>query len=255
MNKNFINLYKKFIEIKKIGWIRSLRNGYTGIGYTFESLIGKAEDSSPLPDFNNIEIKTMRKYSKRKIHLFSSIPDGDCENPMKRVLDLLGYPDKKNKKYRVFNMDFDTLDYTKIGYYRMGKLKIDYENEKIFLIAKDYLGSTLNVDTSWSFKMLKERLYLKLKELVLVEAESKIIDNVEYFKYKKINYYKLKDFDTFLNLIETGAINIGFKISYKKDEEHYGEMKSRGTIFSIDMINIEKLYKKIPLDLFEYQLV
>lgn len=255
MNENFVNLFKKFNDIKKIGWIRSLRKGYTGIGYTFEALIGKSEDSLPTPDFKNIEIKTMRKYSKRKIHLFSTFPDGECESPMKRVLYKLGYPDKKNNDVRVFNMDFNAINYTKIGYYRMGKIEIDYKNKKILLVARDYLGNDLKINTSWSFNLLKDRLYMKLKELVIVEAEAKTINNIEFFQYNRISYYKLRDFDSFIDLIDKGIIDIGFKIGYKKDKDHFGEYKSRGTVFSISMNNLEKLYKKVPLELFEYQLI
>ena len=52
MTNNFDTLLQKFEEIKEMGWIKSLRKGPTGIGYTFEKLIGKDEDSLCCPDFN-----------------------------------------------------------------------------------------------------------------------------------------------------------------------------------------------------------
>ena len=74
MEENIRLLRQKFIEIKKLGLIKSLRKGSTGLGFTFESLIGKAEDSRPLPDFNGIEIKTKLGYTKAPITLFTLVP-------------------------------------------------------------------------------------------------------------------------------------------------------------------------------------
>ena len=42
----------RFFEIKRTGWIKSMRNGPAGIGFTFEKLLGKEEDHFFLPDFN-----------------------------------------------------------------------------------------------------------------------------------------------------------------------------------------------------------
>ena len=251
---NIIELYKQFVRIKKLGWIKSMRKGYTGLGYTFEYLLGKKEDSLPLPDFGDIEIKTIRYNSRKKLHLFSIMPDGDSIFPMD-ILDKLGYPDKNNKNIKVFNMDFNNINYTPIGYYKMGKINVDLKNKKIDFIAIDYLGNNLNIKTSWSFKILKERLFQKLSKLVIIESLSKKHNEDDYYFYKKINYYKLKDFETFINLIEYGIIKIGIKISYYKDQENYGKTKTRGTIFSISLSDIDKLYNKIPLEFFEYQLL
>ena len=40
MDERYIN---KFIEIKKLGWIKSLRNGDTGVGYTLEKYINQTK--------------------------------------------------------------------------------------------------------------------------------------------------------------------------------------------------------------------
>lgn len=175
MNKNFISLYKKYQAIRKMDWIENMRNGYSGIGYTFETLIGKEEDTLPIPDYGEIEIKVNRTFSKNEIHLFTTVPDGDYLFPMERVLEKLGYPDKKYNFFKVLNMDFNCKEYTHIGKYRMAKIEIDRNNNKINLVAKDFKGQTIDVGISWSFNLLRERLYLKLKELVIIEANVKKI--------------------------------------------------------------------------------
>ena len=69
-------LKSKFFSIRNMGWIKSMRNGPTGVGYTFESLLGKCEDSLACPDFYGIEVKTHRKNSKSNINLFNCNPIG-----------------------------------------------------------------------------------------------------------------------------------------------------------------------------------
>ena len=58
MDKSIALLQQKFKEIKQKGYIKSVRRGSTGIGATFESLLGKPEESFEIPDFYGIEIKT-----------------------------------------------------------------------------------------------------------------------------------------------------------------------------------------------------
>ena len=65
MRKDIIQLYIEFNKIRRLEWIKSLRNGPTGIGYTFETLLNKKEDCQRQPDYQGIEIKTIRYLSKR----------------------------------------------------------------------------------------------------------------------------------------------------------------------------------------------
>ena len=197
----------------------------------------------------------MRIHSRRNIHLFSAVPDGEFLFPMERLKNILGYPDKEFNMYKVLNKDLVCNYYTRIGYYKIAKLVVDRKNEKIYIDARNHLGKNLNVDVSWSFNLIKERLYYKLKKLVIIEADSKCLKSIDYYYYKKINYYELKSFECFLNLIENGTIKIGIKIGIKKDDKHLGEMKSRGGSFTISERDIQKLYKKVPLEYFEYQLL
>lgn len=61
---------RKFEEIKD-QWFPSLRKGPTGIGYTFESLIGLEENNIALPDLGEVELKAHRVDSSSMITLFT----------------------------------------------------------------------------------------------------------------------------------------------------------------------------------------
>ena len=245
MNNDRKKLEELFLSIKNMGFIKSKRRGDTGIGYTFEELIKKPEENFPIPDFNSIEIKTFRTKSNKAIHLFSSTPDGDFLFPIKRVVDILGYPDKTMKEAKVFNVDFRGNKTRWIGYYKKGMIKVNREYNKIDLIAYDNKGNNLNVDTSWSFDMLKNKLYLKLTNLAVISADSKYIKGEEYFNYNSLKFYKLKNFDTFLDLIEKGIISICFNVGVYRSGRRIGQPHDRGVNFSIYQSDLLLLFDEV----------
>lgn len=240
-------LNRKFLSIEKQGWIKTLRNGASGIGYTFELLIGKTEENFPIPDYNGIEIKTSRRTSWGKIHLFHATPDGDFLFPIKDIIKTLGYPDKDYPEYKVFYAITNTKKYTYIGCNKKIKLMVDRKKGKVYLVAKNKYDKDYNLYISWSFDMLRQRVNLKLKYLAIVKAASKKINGVEYFKYNQIKYYKLKNFDTFIDLIEAGIIDVAFTVGIYKKGKRLGQTHDRGTLFTINEKNIEKLYEKLDL--------
>lgn len=245
MKKNYVELYKKFNKIRNMGWIKSKRNGSTGIGYTFETLLNIEENSFAVPDYNGIEIKTMRIFSKKNIHLFNATPDGDYLFPIKRVLYKLGYPCKENKEYKVFLSAASGKEFSQIGYSEKIKLEIDRQHNKINLIAKDKYNNDIDISISWSFDLLKSKLYIKNKYLAIIKAKRIYRENIEYFHYVHIEFYEIKDFDTFLQLIELGIIKVTFKINVYKTGEKAGQIDDHGTDFSIKEKNIELLYNKV----------
>lgn len=247
MNIQINELNKKFLTIKKQGWIKALRNSTSGIGYTFETLIGKEEENFPIPDYKGIEIKTSRISSWGKIHLFHATPDGEYLFPIKDILEKLGYPDKDFPEYNVFNYSVNAKGYTKTKENKKVKIKVDRKNKELVLIAKDQNNKNINIHVKWSFDMLKKRIELKLKYLSIIKAKSKRVNNIEYFNYDKINFYKLKDFDTFINLIELGIIKVTFMIGLHKKGKRFGKIHDRGTAFTINEKQVELLYDKYNL--------
>lgn len=244
MQKNISALYREFCKVKKMGWIKSLRKGPTGIGYTFETLINKFEENLPTPDFNGIEIKTIHVFSKRKIHLFNATPDGDLLYPINRLVDNMGYPDKLFPCCRILNISVNTKETTKIGYYKELILKVDYFNQKVFLDGTKN-GKKIDLNVSWSFDLLEERIRLKMQYLCVIEACSKHINGSEYYYYNRIHFYKIRGFNTFLKLLDKGIISITFKVGVFKSGNRVGKMHDRGTDFSLEYKNICLLYKEI----------
>lgn len=240
-------LFKKFAKIREQGWIKSNRKGSTGVGYTLEKLLGIEENSLPIADYEGIEIKAMRIFSRKRIHLFNAAPDGDFLFPYERVLENIGYPSKKNPKYKVFLSAANGKNYTNIGYSKKVKLYVNREKQKIDFLVADKFYKNIKIDVSWSFDLLKSKIEQKIKELAIVKAEHKFINETEYFFYRRIEFYKIKDFNTFLKLIEDGTIKISFKINAHTTGINEGKIDNHGTDFSIKEEDIEKLFTKINI--------
>lgn len=239
------NFQKIFNNIRKKGWIESKRTGKTGIGYTFEELLNKKEDNLPIADYQGIEIKTVHNYIKNKvIHLFNATPDGEYLYPIKEILQKLGYPDKDNPKYKVFNIDVSTKEYTKIGYNKKITLKVDYKNEKIYLVSYKNNIEDKTLKISWSFDLLKEKIEYKIKKLAIVGANTYKKKETELFKYTGYKMYKIKSFEKFIECIDKGYIVITFKIGYFKSGNRKGQIHDHGTGFSINNNDIDKLYTR-----------
>lgn len=244
MNKELRKLYAIFLRIKEIGFIKSKRKGPTGVGYTFEVLIGKKEDDLPIPDFYGIEIKTVIYNRRRKIHLFNLTPDGDFLFPIKRIIEKLGYQDRTFKECKIFNATVNTIDYTFVRN-NMLKLKVNKEQEKLELLASTRYGEDININISWSYSMLKDTLLLKLNKLAIVKAKHEIKNDEDYFLYNYITFYQLKGFEKFIELLDKGIISITFNISVYKSGKKIGKIHDRGTNFFIMEKDIEMLFDHI----------
>lgn len=244
MDLSFKILFYKFCRIRKMGWIESLRNDCSGIGYTFETLIGKKPDHLQRPDYYGIEIKTLKYFGKGKIHLFCSTPDGDSSFSVEKIVKVLGYPDKQFKMFKILCVELNAINYSNIGG-KLLKVQVNWESRKIELLAYDIYFNKIDINISWSFDLLKKAIYSKLKKLAIIKANCKDENNKKYFYYRHISFYKFKNLKIFLQLIEKGYIGISFNIGIRKKEENLGKLNDRGTNFFIEEKNIELLFDKI----------
>lgn len=242
MNAQIKELVNKFISIKKEGWIKSIKKGSNGVGMTFEALLGIPQNNFEIPDYNGIEIKTKRSYSKSYTTLFNCKPEGPHCNEIERLKNKYGYPDKILKQYKVINNSIYTNQLTKITNNYYFKLYVNKQEEKIYLYVYNKNNMILEKHVYWTFDTLKEKLYRKVNIIAFIDAKQKFIDNNEYFKYYKLTLYVLKNFETFINLIEQGIIRITFKIGVFRDGNRIGQTHNHGTGFDINKNDIKKLY-------------
>jgi len=71
MNLTIKEIQQKLSEIKKMGYVKSLRKGPTGIGYTLETLLNIDENNISSPDLGEIELKSQRERHTGMTTLFT----------------------------------------------------------------------------------------------------------------------------------------------------------------------------------------
>ena len=241
------NLKQEFEKIKKMGYVKSTRSGFTGIGKTFEDLIGKNEDTLETPDYHGIEIKTKKSYSKSYTTLFNATPKGENEFEIKRLCNTYGYPDKILKNKKVLAVSVQANCSTLVANRFLFKLQVDYKKKKIFLDIRSRDMNLLEKNVYWDFETIKEKLEKKLLYLAYIKAWPKKFSGIEYYKYYDIQFYQLKKFEEFLKLIEQGIIRITFKIGVFREGIRKGEIHDRGTGFEIQETDLEKLFSLVKI--------
>ena len=244
MNKKIIQLQKEFERISKKGYIKGIYNCNSSLGRTFENELGIPLNKECEPDYHGIELKTRKTYSKSPMTLFSAVPDVDRPLEVERIKEIYGYPYKKDKRYKAIYFDAYGNKLSFGGLIYQYKLDVDRVDEKIYLCIYDKNNNMIERKTYWSFKYLKEKLMQKLKYLAIINAWTMKKDNWNYFKYYKIEFYKLKNFDKFLELIEDGIIRLEFKVDIHTDELNYGKTYDHGCSFRIKEEDITKLFNK-----------
>lgn len=246
LEKEIQQLQKKFKRIRALEYVKTVRAGNTGVGATFEYLLGKEEESFEIPDFGQIEIKTKRSYSKALISLFNAVPTGSSFYEVKRLRDTYGYRDPKEKTLKRLNTIIFGNQLIPVGIFYYFGLKIDRQKQKIFLQIYDKQKNLIDETTYWDFDILEEKLIRKLSTLALIKAWPNRIGGVEYFKYYKMNIYLLKSFEHFINMLENGKIAIEFRIGNYYDEKRFDMVHSHGVAFAIkedDLLDLFELYR------------
>lgn len=244
IQSQMIELSEKFLEIKKTGWVKGEKNNYGSAGITFEKLINNNWTNFEIPDYNDIEIKTKSSPKEKYITLFSAIPDSFLFE-IKRIVNQYGYPDKQFPQFNIFNMDIYSYKYKKGNSNYYFKLCVNRKEENIVLNVYDSEFKLIDSNTKWSFDVIKEKLLRKLKVLALIEVDKKYINNEIFFKYKTLDFFILKSFNTFIDLIDKGKIRIVFRIGIYKTPDKFGKIYDHGSAFCIKKDDLEMLFQKV----------
>ena len=228
--EDLIKLKKRLHQIKGMGMIKNSRPGNAGgVGNTLEDLLDVEENNNPMPDFGEWELKTQRDYTGSLLTLFHCEPQPRRARIVPQILlpsygwahQYAGvyYPDDE----RSFRQTINATNFTDRGFI----IKIDEKNEVIFVsfdfnkiddrhdqwrkFIKNGVGiNDISPNPYWTFRDISTKLNGKLKNLMYVIAETTLIGDEEYFRYKEIEAYIDPTLDNFLKLLREGKILIDF---------------------------------------------
>ena len=199
------DLLQKFDEVTNQGWIKSLRGGDTGIGYTFESLLGIKENNDKKADFRGIEIKC--KHIKQegsktsgKINLFQQAPTWSEKLSGFERLEKIG---KLNDEGRLTCYSQITTKENNLGLL----LEVTEKNETIDLLKRiEQIGL-------WPYSILEARLLEKHSRTAFIKAD--VSKSGTQFKYKEFIYCEQPSIQKFIQLVLDKEIVFEFTMSEK----------------------------------------
>ncbi|MCD6221534.1 hypothetical protein J7K25_05205 [bacterium] len=226
---NLRELQTKLKEIKDKGFILSMRRGSTGVGYTFELLLGIHENNLPIPDIGGrVEIKTIRKDSQSLVTLFT-FNRGVWHVKQKNLILKYGYLDEKGR-HALKNTVFHGRPITQ-GI----SLEVDENKNIIHLIDK----KNNEVLATWDVYVIVGKFMAKLSRILVVLADRKIEDGKEYFHYNEA--YLLTDPSprSFIKAFKNSIIGIDLRMHLKES----GTVRNRGTAFRIKEKDLIQLYE------------
>lgn len=240
--KNLDKLKKDFNRIKKMGFVECTRPNNTdgGIGNTFEDLLGVAENNKKEADFKGFEVKSKRLFNSSYVSLFTKSPD----NP-KRANSYLREnfgeirDENHSDKKKLYASVFGHRDSTVYSKYKM-KLNVDRQNNKLDLVIKDLKDKNL-ATVSWDFATLV-KASIKMKDLLLVFADTKTVNNKNQYHFTEGEIYKDFDIDKFLKEIEKGGIMFDIRIGVYNSGKSYGKTHDHGSGFRVKAQNFKNLY-------------
>lgn len=235
MTKNFDELKKEFERIKQLGYVEAHRSGDTGIGKTFEDLLGKKEDNLAAPDFKDIEIKSQREATTSMITLFTKSPDFP-----KKVNTILrenyGNASSEHDGKKILHTTINAVNFnTHVSGYDF-KILIDYDLRRLVLQIKEHGNNSILFDNAyWTFDNIERKLKTKLKYIAYVTAKEKKENKKTYFKYVDIKLITGLTIDKFLEALENGDVMVDVRIGVYNKGKNKGKTHDHGTAFRITL--------------------
>ena len=244
LKEDIKKLKKEFKRIKSIGLIKTFREGPTGVGYTFETLLNKKEDQKCKPDYGCVELKCRLGYSKSSITLFNCVPKRNGDSALKYIFQKYSHHrygnvnDIKLFERKIFsNYSIKRFDYE-------FKLKVDYYRLKIVLKSY-YKNIFLEEVCYWDFKTLETKLQKKLTYLSVIKAYPYRKQENTFYKYVSMDVYKLRGFFEFLQLIENDKIFVSIYLKSALEDGTEHNFRDHGVAFRIKPDCLEELFWKI----------
>lgn len=161
----------RFARIRGLGFVRTLRRGPTGVGHTFEQLLGLVENNIALADLGFADLKAHRAGSSSMVTLFSADRGAWRINP----LDAVRRFGTRGTHGRMSLLVTLSRTPNEAGLF----LQIDDET----ISARHTSGQVL---AEWQVSYLAERFRAKFPALLLISATSEMrAGGIEWFHFNR----------------------------------------------------------------------
>lgn len=234
---------RDFLAIKEKGFVESHRTHNTGIGKTFEDLIGITENNNFLADYEEVlELKSSRELSNSMVTLFTKTPTHPRGiNSIMR--ERFGELDQKAEGLKTIHTTFSALKFNTF-FKRFGfKLEINEEKRRIYILVKNLETDEIeDIEIYYEFDEIKNIIEKKLDYIAYIKAEIKKENGKEFFNFKKAILLSGLTFDKFIQFIKEGLILYDIRIGVYRSGKLKGKTHDHGSGFRVLKNNIDKVF-------------
>lgn len=244
MNSKVTESFKKdFLVIKEKGWIPSNRTHDTGIGKTFEDLMGIVENNNFLADYKGVlELKSSRELAQGMVTLFTKSPSHP--KSVNSVLrEKYGNPDDEADCMKTIHTTVSTSKFNTFVMKYGFKLEVDEKSKKIFLLVKDLKkGQIIDTEIYYTFEDLRSIIENKCRYIVYITAETTEENGKELFHFKKAVLLTGLTFEKFIKLVKEGSIVYDIRIGVYRSGKNKGKTHDHGSGFRFQKHNLNKVF-------------
>jgi hypothetical protein len=209
------DLLTKFDGIHGV-WHDAQRTGDTGIGYTFESLLGIKENNDKTADFQGIELKCKRLKdggtgALGKVNLFQQTPEWSSQSSSLQRLMNIGQlnADGRWACYSQVSTTPNNLNLSLVG--KTDACQLDLQKDA-------------NLIGYWSHQTLEKRLLEKHSRAAFILARVKSTKTGSKFCYEELIYCEQPSIARFLELVNKNQLVFEFMMS----EKPAGKVRNHG---------------------------
>ncbi len=222
---NLEEFEKRFQELKNQGYVRSLRRGPTGIGYTFETIVGVNENNLALPDIDGVEIKTHRDNTKSMVTLFTFNRKVWKINPLDAIKKY-GSRDKNGRLGLYYTMSLTPNSAGLFLYVTKTEISVRHISGEVIAV--------------WQLASLAERFIQKIPALLFVSAHTEERGGVEYFHFYRAQLMRGTSPDLLAELFKTGNLLVDLRLHDKGTRA-----RNHGTGFRTYEDKLPSLFREI----------
>lgn len=215
----------RFAKIKSEGYVPSLRRGPTGIGYTFEQLLGITENNIALPDLGTVELKTHREGANAMITLFTFNRDAWHLPPL-QAIQKFGTLDANGRRGLYFTMSKTP---------NSSGLFIHLDDETV--AVRHISGEVIAL---WKIEDLTKRFIEKIPAMILVSAFIEERGDREWFHFYRAQLLTETSQEIIHDQLQAGNILIDLRL-----HEQGTKARNHGTGFRVYQANLPRLFREV----------
>lgn len=244
MDNKVIEGFKKDFFAIKDKWVPSNRTHDTGIGKTFEDLIGIIENNNFLADYKEVlELKASRELTQSMVTIFTKAPT--FPKKINTILrEKYGQQDKKAESMKILHTTVSAVKFNTFINKFCFKLEVDEANKKILLKIKDLQTDKIeDIEVYYTFEQLKKIIEKKCKYIAYISAENKKENGREFFKFNKAILLSGLTFDKFIDCVKKGLIVYDIRLGVYRMGEKKGKTHDHGSGFRILKNNLNQVFE------------